>query len=139
VDTVRFVIADGQAASAIRALIGETYAALSTPGSRFEDLFGAADIAIAGSGQGEVWTGPAEVAGVAAAVSSSGFGWTAEDVTIWRQGDVAWARILGSVRLAGADVEEVVPYTTTAVFGVEGDGWRWLYWGGSEPQESPRV
>jgi hypothetical protein len=25
------------------------------------------------------------------------------------------------------------------VFGLDGDGWRWLYWGGSEPQESAKV
>ena len=35
--------------------------------------------------------------------------------------------------------DEVVPYWTTGVFGLESDGWRWLYWGGSEPQESAKV
>jgi hypothetical protein len=33
----------------------------------------------------------------------------------------------------------LVPYWTTGVFGLDGDGWRWLYWGGSEPQESAKV
>jgi hypothetical protein len=56
-------------------------------------------------------------------------------VTVWRRGDVAWAQILASVRAADEDV----PYWTTAVFGRDGGSWRWLYWGGSEPQESPKV
>ena len=105
------VIADEQTSAAVRALIERTYAAMSTPASDVADLFGAADIAIAGSGA----------------------------VTIWRRGDVAWAQILGSVHVTRDGVDEVVPYWTTGVFGLEGDLWRWLYWGGSEPQESPKV
>jgi hypothetical protein len=133
------VIADEQTSAAVRALIERTYAAMSTPGSDVADLFGAADIAIAGSGQGELWTGPEEAVGAAAFVSSWGLAWTADDVTIWRRGDVAWARILGSVHVIREGVDDVVPYWTTGVFGLEGDQWRWLYWGGSEPQESPKV
>jgi hypothetical protein len=133
------VIADEQTAGAVRALIEETYAAMSTPGSDVAELFGAADIAIAGSGQGELWTGPEEAVGAAAVVSSWGLAWTAGDVTIWRRDHVAWAQILGSVRVIRDGVDEVVPYWTTGVFGLEDDRWRWLYWGGSEPQESPKV
>ena len=133
------MIADEQTSADVRALIERTYAAMSTPGSDVADLFGAADIAIAGSGQGELWTGPEEAVGAAAFVSSRGLAWTAEDVTIWRRGDVAWARILGSVHVIREGVDDVVPYWTTGVFGLEGDQWRWLYWGGSEPQESPKV
>jgi hypothetical protein len=133
------VIADEQTSGAVRALIEQTYAAMSTPGSDVADLFGAADIAIAGSGQGELWTGPEEAVGAAGVVSSWGLAWTAGDVTIWRRGDVAWAQILGSVHVIRDGVDEVVPYWTTGVFGLEGDRWRWLYWGGSEPQESPKV
>jgi len=133
------VIADEQTSGAVRALIEQTYAAMSTPGSDVADLFGAADIAIAGSGQGELWTGPEEAVGAASVVASWGLGWSTGDVTIWRKGDVAWAQILGSVRVIRDGIDEVVPYWTTGVFGLEGELWRWLYWGGSEPQESPKV
>jgi hypothetical protein len=133
------VIADEQTSGAVRALIAQTYTAMSTPGSDVAGLFGAADIAIAGSGQGELWTGPEEAVGAAGVVSSWGLAWTPGDVTIWRRGDVAWAQILGSVHVIRDGVDEAVPYWTTGVFGLEGDRWRWLYWGGSEPQESPKV
>ncbi len=65
--------------------------------------------------------------------------WTPDTVTVWRRGDVAWAQILGSVHVTREDVDEVVPYWTTGVFQLEGDRWRWAYWGGSEPQESAKV
>jgi hypothetical protein len=133
------VIADEQVSGSIRALVEQTYAALSTPGSDFADAFGAADIAVSGSGQGELWMGPEAAAAAGSVVASLGFRWTAEEVTVWRRGNVAWARILGSVELVRDGVAEIVPYWTMAVFGWEGDRWRWLYWGGSEPQESPKV
>jgi hypothetical protein len=133
------VIADERTTDAVGALIERTYAAMSTPGSDVAALFGAVDIAIAGSGQGELWSGPEESAGAASAVSSWGFGWSAGDVTVWRRNDVAWAQILGSVRVSRDGVEEVVPYWTTGVFGLENGGWHWLYWGGSEPQQEPKV
>ena len=41
------------------------------------------------------------------------------------------------VEFCGGD--ELVPYWTTGVFGLDGGAWRWLYWGGSEPQESAKV
>lgn len=132
------VIADEQTRDAVLTLIGQTYAAMSTPGSNVAELFGAADIAIAGSGQGELWTG-ADAVGAASVVSSWGFRWTATDVTVWRQDDVAWAQILGSVHVVREGIDEVVPYWTTGVFGLRDDRWSWLYWGGSEPQESPKV
>ena len=102
-------------------------------------LFGSADIAIAGSGQGELWAGPDEVVGAATVVSSWGFRWTVETTTVWRRGEVAWAQILGSVHVVRDGEDEVVPYWTTGVFGLEAGGWRWLYWGGSEPQDPARV
>lgn len=136
---IRHVIADEETRQAVQALIKTTYDAMSTPGSGVADLFGAADIAIAGSGQGELWIGPEEVVAAATVVSSWGLRWIAEKTTIWRRGDVAWAQILGSVHVVRDDVDEVVPYWTTAVFGLEGERWRWLYWGGSEPQESAKV
>jgi hypothetical protein len=132
------VTADEQTRAAVLTLIERTYEAMSTPGSNVDDLFGASDIAIAGSGQGELWIGPDAVA-AASVVSSWGFRWTAGDVTVWRRGDVAWAQILGSVRVVREGVDENVPYWTTGVFGLENGRWTWLYWGGSEPQESPRL
>ncbi len=133
------MIADDSTRQAIQALVDETYEAMSTPGSDVASLFGAADIAIAGSGQGELWTGPDEVVGAATVVSSWGLRWTPETVTVWRRGDVAWAQILGSVHVVRDAVDEVVPYWTTGVFGHEDGRWRWLYWGGSEPQDSAKV
>ena len=50
---------------------------------------------------------------------------------------MAWAQIHGSVHVVRDGADEVVPYWTTAVFGLEDGRWRWLYWGGSEPQASP--
>jgi hypothetical protein len=133
------VIADPETRQAVQDLIEATYDAMSTPGSDVADLFGAADIAIAGSGQGELWAGPDHVVAVATAVASMGLRWAPEATTIWRRGEVAWAQILGTVHVVRDDVDELVPYTTTGVFGLEGGRWRWLYWGGSEPQESAKV
>ena len=48
---IRHVIADEETRQAVQALIKTTYDAMSTPGSGVADVFGAADIAIAGSGQ----------------------------------------------------------------------------------------
>jgi SnoaL-like domain len=132
------VIADEPTREAVLTLIGQTYQAMSTPGSDVADLFGSPDIAIAGSGQGELWAGP-EAVMAASVVSSWGFRWTPGDVTVWRRGDVAWAQILGSVHVVREGIDEVVPYRTTGVFGWDDDRWRWLYWGGSEPQESAKV
>ena len=133
------MIADAETQQAVRELIERTYEAMSTPGSDVADLFGAADIAVVGSGRGEIWTGPEQAIGAATVVSSWGLRWTPETTTIWRRGEVAWAQILGSVHVVREGTDEVVPYITTAVFGLEDGRWRWLYWGGSEPQESAKV
>lgn len=133
------MIADHETGLAIRALVEQTYAAMSTPGSEVSELFGAEDIAIAGSGQGELWTGPEDAVAAASAVSSWGLRWTPETVTVWRRGEVAWAQILGSVHVVRDGVDEVVPYWTTGVFQLDDDRWRWAYWGGSEPQASAKV
>ena len=134
------MLADQGTQQAVRALIESTYEAMSTPGSDVAALFGAAEIAIAGSGQGELWTGPDDAVAAASVVSSCGLRWTAEKTTVWRRGDVAWAQVLGSVHVVRDGVDEVVPYWTTAVFGLDEHGrWEWLYWGGSEPQESAKV
>jgi hypothetical protein len=133
------MVADADTCREIRALVGATYEAMSTPGSNVGEIFGADGIAIAGSGQGELWSGPEDVVAAATVVSSWGFRWTPEHVTVWRRGEVAWAQILGSVRVVRDGVDELVPYRTTGVFGRDRGDWRWLYWGGSEPQESARV
>ena len=62
-----------------------------------------------------------------------------ERVRVWRRGDLAWAQILGGVDVTESGGVVRVPYTTTGVFSLGADGWRWVYWGGAEPQESPRV
>ena len=133
------MIADDETAIAIRALVDRTYDGMSTPGSDVGELFTADDIAIAGSGQGELWAGPDQAVAVAKAVASQGLKWTADKVTVWRRDDVAWAQILGSVHVVRDDINEVVPYLTTGVFQFEDDRWQWVYWGGSEPQESAKV
>ena len=132
-------MADLETQRAVQGLIEATYEAMSTPGSDVADLFGAEDIAIAGSRQGELWTGPDQAVAAATVVSSRGLRWTPETTTVWRRGDVAWAQILGSVRVVRDGANELVPYWTTGVFGLEGGRWRWLYWGGSEPEESTKV
>lgn len=133
------MVADEPTRQEITALIDATYDAMSTPGSDVGEIFGADDIAIAGSGQGELVSGPDGVVALATVVSSWGFRWAPEKITVWRRGEVAWAQILGSVRVVRDGADELVPYWTTGVFGLDGDGWHWLYWGGSEPQESPKV
>ena len=133
------MIADPETRAEIVALVADTYRAMSTPGSAVEDLFGSSDISVAGSGVGELFNGPEIAIAAATAVSSLGFTWASESITVWRRGDVAWAQILGKVHVTHDDGEDVVPYWTTGVFGRENDRWTWLYWGGAEPQDPPRV
>jgi hypothetical protein len=132
--------ADSQTHDAIVELITETYRRMSTPGSDPAALMSHPDFAVAGSGLGELAYDPETVKGMADVVSSWGFPWIVQDVTVWQQGDVAWAQILGSVRTHRDGVESVVPYWNTGVFARGEDGaWAWRYWGGAEPQEQPRV
>ena len=133
------MVADENTRGQIEALIEATYEALSTPGSDVAAIFDADDIAIAGSGQGELWAGRESAVAAATVVSSWGFRWSPDTVTVWRHGDVAWAQILGSVVVSRDEAEELVPYRTTGVFLLEENRWRWVYWGGSEPQESAKV
>ena len=120
---------------AIEALIIETYGALSSGKPGAERYFEDPDIAIAGSGEGELVAGPEMAARMAAAVVGLGYRWSADDITVWVRRDVAWAQILGTVTTP----EDVVSYRTTGVFERDQDGWGWRYWGGAEPQESPKV
>ena len=132
--------ADRQTHDAIVELITETYRRMSTPGSDPAALMSHPDFAVAGSGLGELAYDHETVKGMADVVSSWGFPWTVQDVTVWQQGDVAWAQILGSVRTRRDGVESDVTYWNTGVFArEEDDSWSWRYWGGAEPQEEPRV
>ena len=133
------MIAHPDTRDAVVALVNETYRRMSTPDSGAAALLAHPDIAVAGSGLGELAYDTATVGGMADAVSSWAFKWNVEKVTVWQEGDVAWAQILGSVRTRREGVEEDVPYWTTGVFGGDACGWGWRYWGGAEPQENPRV
>jgi hypothetical protein len=131
--------ADPETSAELEALIRETYRLLSTPGSDAGELFGHDDMSVAGSGQGELMYGPETVGQVARLISSWGFPWIVDEIHAWREGDVAWAQILGHVVTLRAGVEDTVPYTTTGVFVRDAGRWRWRYWGGAEPQAEPRV
>src|SRR5688572_6816851 len=124
---------------AIRTLIDDTYAAMSSGEPGTARFFSHPDIAIAGSGQGELVTAPEMAARMAEGVTRLRYRWTAEEVTVWVRGDFAWAQILGHVTTRDEGADENVPYWTTGVFGREADAWTWRYWGGSEPQAEPRV
>jgi len=133
------MIAHPDTRDAVVALVNETYRRMSTPDSGAAALLAHPNIAVAGSGLGELAYDAATVRGMADAVSSWAFAWSVEKVTVWQEGAVAWAQILGSVRTRREGVEEDVPYWTTGVFARDADGWQWRYWGGAEPQENPRV
>ena len=124
---------------AIRSLIADTYAAMSSNEPGTARFFAHPDIAIAGSGQGELVAGPEMAARMADGVTNLGYRWSPDDITIWVRGDFAWAQILGTVTLDRDGRQEVVPYWTTGVFGREDGEWSWRYWGGAEPQAEPRV
>ena len=133
------VEADAETTAAVRALVEQAYAAMSTPGDDVATVFGHEDMAVAGSGQGELLDGPEEVIGVARLIAARGLAWVPEQVRVWSRGDVAWAQVLGHVEVTEDGGPAKVPYWTTGVFTREPDGWHWVYWGGSEPQEDPRV
>jgi hypothetical protein len=132
--------ADEGTTSQIEALVHETYRRMSTAGATPSAVFGHPDVAVAGSGQGELMYGPETVGQVSDHIATWGFDWVAEQMTVWQEGQVAWAQILGHVVTRRDGVEDSVPYWTTGVFAREPDGtWAWRYWGGSEPQEQARV
>jgi hypothetical protein len=131
--------ADADISLAIRTLVEQAYKAMSTPGDGVAEVFGNGDMTVAGSGQGELLYGPEQVISVARMIASHGLNWVPEQVKVWSRGEVAWAQILGYVEVTEEGTVAQVPYWTTGVFGREADGWQWLYWGGAEPQENPRV
>ena len=113
---------------AIRELIAATYAAMSSGEPGTDRFFAHPDISIAGSGQGELVSGPEMAARMAEAVTRLGYRWSPDAVTVWVRGDFAWAQILGTVTVDRDGQQEVVPYWTTGVFGREGGEWSWRYW-----------
>ena len=133
------MLADQDTRAAISDLVAETYRRMSTPGSDPGALMSHPDFAVAGSGLGELAYERSDVRAMADAVASWAFTWSVDKVTVWREGDVAWAQILGSVRTRRNGVEDDVPYWTTGVFAHDADSWHWRYWGGAEPQAEPRV
>lgn len=129
--------ADTETVAAIRDLVERTHLMLSRPGGDFAALFGEEDIAVAGSGQGELLYGPGQVIRSAEAIAARGRPWVADEIRVWRRGDVAWAQILGHVDVSPGCLSARVAYRTTGVFTLAPAGWRWVYWGGAEPQEHP--
>ena len=132
------MIADESCRTEILNLVNETYARLSTPGSNPAELMAHQEMAIAGSGIEELYYGPQEVRDLVTRAAAWGFAWTAETVTVWREGEVAWAQILGNIRTTRDGKSEIVPYWTTGVFVRNSDGWQWRYFGGAQPQESEK-
>jgi hypothetical protein len=97
------------------------------------------DFAVAGSGLASWHTTTRRSRDGRRVVSSWGF-LDRRDVTVWQQGDVAWAQILGSVRTRRDGVESDVPYWNTGCSPARKTAiLAWRYWGGAEPQEEPRV
>ena len=133
------MLASEDVRSSVEAIIRDTYSRLSTPGSQFADLFCDPDLTIVGSGQGELFAGPDIACRAAAGLATAGFDWDPGDITVWEHGTVVWAQIHGTTTVNRDDGPESVPYFTTAVFGSVDGTWRWKFWGGSEPQEEPRV
>lgn len=133
------VRADERTAADITALVKETYRRMSTPGSKPGEMFTHPDIAVAGSTVADLMYGPEVVGPVSAMIADSAFTWTPKQIMVWREGDVAWAQILGSVNARVDGVEKLVPYWTTGVFARDDKGWHWRYWGGSHPHEKAWV
>ncbi len=129
--------ADESCRAEIVALVHDTYTRLSTPGSNFDELFAHSDMTLAGSDLGELFYRPEDVQELAKGASSRGLTWTCETVTVWQEGDVAWAQILGFITAALEVGGNQVAYWNTGIFARDEDGWHWRYWGGSEPKESP--
>jgi hypothetical protein len=133
------MIAEPSTYEEILQLVQDTYARLSTPDSNAEALFTHPDIALAGSEVDELLYGPEAVAGLVKKASTWRWRWELEKVTVWQEGNVAWAQILASIFPSGSAQENQITYWTTGIFVKGSQGWQWRYWGGSEPQKSPQV
>ena len=124
--------ADDATSAAITALIDETYRQIAA-GEDTYATFSHADMSVAGSELGELHYGPGDVSMLVRGAQMQGLSFVREKVTIWQEGDVAWAQILGKVVTKVGDSSVSSDYWTTAVFVRDGSAWHWRYWGGSEP------
>jgi hypothetical protein len=126
------VRADDATTAAITALIDETYSAIAA-GADTYSFFSHPEMSVAGSELGELHYGPGDVSMLVRGAQMQGLSFVRDAVTIWQEGDVAWAQILGKVITKVGDSSVSSDYWTTAVFVRDGSGWHWRYWGGSEP------
>lgn len=133
------LMADGREKRSLHDHIAASLAALSTPGSNIAAFFSDPDIAISGSGLNELFTGPEAAKEGVEWVAGLGLQWKLRSVVSWMRGDIAWAQVRIDVTTEEGGNEVEVPYMMTGVFARIPGGWRWLYWGGSEPQNPPRV
>ena len=131
--------ADAETSTAICQLVEDTYRALSTPGASLAAFFGAKDMTVAGSGQSELFSGPAQVLETAGQVALLGHHWVAEQLRVWCRGDVAWAQVVGHYEVSRDGDVVRIPYRTTGVFERLDGHWRFVYWGGSQPTPDTRL
>jgi len=124
--------ADEVTTAAITALIDETYRAIAS-GEDTYSIFGHPDMSVAGSELGELHYGPGDVSMLIRGAQMQGISFTHDTLTIWQEGDVAWAQILGKVNTKLGETVVTNDYWTSAVFVRDAKGWHWRYWGGSEP------
>lgn len=133
------MISDAEIRESLNTFISQTLQALSTPGSDVARYFADPDVVIAGSGLDEYFIGPEEAQKGVEWVTTLNIRWEPRIVVSWMRADIAWAQI----RIDGHKMENgtpaIVQYVATGVFKRNGDGWTWLYWGGGEPQQEPRL
>jgi SnoaL-like domain len=137
--TAPLMITDEATRESLNTFIARGLDKLSTPGSDVADTFSDPNIAIAGSGLDEYFMGPDEARSGMTWVSTLNLRWQPRVVVSWMCGDIAWAQIRMDVHKTKDAGTEIVEYVMTGVFGRDGDGWSWLYWGGGEPQKEPKV
>lgn len=133
------MISDTATRESLNAFITKVLQGFSTPSSDVAKYFTDPDVAIAGLGLDEFFMGTEAVQNGVTWVTTLNIRWEPRQVLSWIRGDIAWAQI----RIDGHTIENaeptVVQYVTTGVFQRKGDGWTWLYWGGSEPQKVARL
>jgi hypothetical protein len=133
------MITDTAVRDSLNAFITETSAGLSTPGSDVAELFASPDVAISGSGLDEYFMGPDAAQSGISLVTTSKVRWEPRVVVSWMRDQIAWAQIRIDAHTVENGTPVVVPYVTIGIFERNGDEWGWLYWGGGEPQQQPRL
>ena len=122
---------------AIRALIAETYAAISSGRPGAAQLLRASRHRHRRLRPGRARPGPGIGRdGWRKASRTSATGGRRTRSACGCAGRSRGRRSSASVTVRRDGTEEVVPYWTTGVFGRDSDGWTWRYWGGSEPRPS---